>query len=383
MADGVWGMRSCFALLFLAACQDQPNTGQHGPAADAGEPAYETFVSGLAVPWAIVFASNDRIFVTERAGRIRVIEGGQLQPEPWAQVDVIAEGEAGLMGMALSPGFATDHHLYVVGTVLVNGKLVNRVIRFTEQDGRGAQPEVLIDNIPAAEFHAGDAIAFGPDGMLYIATGDAGDPRHAANLTSLAGKILRYTPDGGIPADNPSPNSPVYAFGVRNVQGLAWHPTSKHLFATDHGPSGFPNERFRRNNDELNIILPGRNYGWPEVAGNERSEQSIPPIAVWNPGIAPSGLAIYNGPIQAWRNSIFIGGLRGQQLRRVVVDPDSSKTVGYRVVRDDALFHEKLGRIRAVVMGPDGYLYFATSNWDGRGDPGSQDDRILRLIPGR
>lgn len=340
-------------------------------------------MSGLAIPWALAFAGPDRIFVTERPGRIRVIERGQLQREPWALVQVIAEGEAGLMGIAVSPSFESDHYVYVVGTVLADGKLVNRVIRFTEQNGRGTNPEVLIDGIPAAEFHAGDAIAFGPDGMLYVATGDAGDPGDARDLSSLAGKILRYTPSGGIPADNPFPNSPVYAYGVRNVQGLTWHPTSNHLFATEHGPSGFPNERFRRNNDELNIILRGRNYGWPDVAGDDQHDQSIVPIEVWNPAIAPAGLAIYDGPIEAWRGSIFIGGLRGLQLRRVVVEPDASSPVGYRVTRDGALFRDDLGRIRAVAMGPDGYLYFTTSNWDGRGDPGPQDDRILRLVPRR
>jgi glucose/arabinose dehydrogenase len=371
--------RALFCALLLSSCQ----SGDSQPDAASHAFTHETFVSGLAVPWSIAFASVDRIFVTERPGRIRVIERGQLQPEPWAVVDVIAEGETGLMGLALSPAFAQDRRVYVVGTFLAGDKLINRVLRFTDENGRGVNPEVLIDNIPAAEFHAGDAIAFGPDGMLYIATGDAGDPGAAREASSLAGKILRYTPDGGIPPDNPTPNSPVYALGLRNVQGLAWHPRSKALFAIDHGPSGFPNERFRRNNDELNVLLPGRNYGWPDVAGENNDDRFVAPIEVWSPAIAPGGLAFYDGPVTSLAGSLFVGGLRGQQLRHVVVVSDSSAATGYRVTRDVALFNEDLGRIRAVTMGPDGSLYFATSNWDGRGEPKPGDDRILRLVVGR
>jgi glucose/arabinose dehydrogenase len=274
-----------------------------------------------------------------------------------------------------------DRQLFVVGTFLDNGRILNRVIRFTEESGSGVNPTVIVDGIPAAEFHAGDAIEFGPDSKLYVATGDAGDPGDARDLQSLAGKILRYNADGTIPGDNPFPNSPVYAYGVRNVQGLAWHPESGSLFASEHGPSGFPNERFRRNNDELNVILAGKNYGWPDVAGDEEKAGSIRPIAVWNPGIAPAGLAVYNGPIAAWKNNIFVAALRGQQLRRVVIEPSNENAAAYRVVRNDALFKEDLGRLRAVLMGPDGHLYFTTSNWDGRGDPAATDDRILRLLP--
>lgn len=331
--------------------------------------AYETIATGLAVPWGIAFAPDGRVFVTERPGRIRTIVNGQLQQEPWATVDVIAAGESGLMGIALSPDFERDRHVYVVATYLEKSTLFNHVLRFKDVNGRASALQVLIDSIPAAEFHAGDAIAFGPDGMLYIATGDAGKPGDAADLKSLAGKILRYTPEGGIPADNPYPGSPLYALGIRNSQGLAWHPETKDLLAIDHGPSGFPNERFRRNNDELNVIIRGGNYGWPEEAGMSDDPDLIAPISVWNPGIAPGGLAI-------WQGSAFVGGLRGQQLRQLTLARSGN---GYRVTEERALFKEELGRIRAVVAGPDGHLYFATSNWDGRGDPREGDDRILRL----
>jgi glucose/arabinose dehydrogenase len=215
--------------------------------------------------------------------------------------------------------------------------------------------------------------------MLYIATGDAGDPRDAADPTSLAGKILRYRPDGSIPADNPFPNSPVYALGLRNVQGMDWHPVTRQLFVTDHGPSGFPNERFRRNNDELNAILPGKNYGWPAVAGADPDRQFVPPVTVWNPGIAPAGMAFYDGPVEKWKQHVFVSGLRGQQLRRLKLEAQREPP-GFSVIKSEVLFHEKLGRIRAVVMGPDGHLYFSSSNWDGRGQPRPGDDHIYRLL---
>lgn len=375
--------RASTALLLAALCGCAPESPTPRTTVDRDSSTrigYEVFVSGLAVPWDMAFAPDHRIFVTERPGRIRVIEHGQLQPEPWATINVINRGEAGLMGIAISPAFATDRAVYVAGTFQKGAQLVNRVLRFTDDNGKGSAPIVLIDSIPAAEFHAGDAIEFGPDGMLYVATGDAGDPRAAADPRSLAGKILRYKPDGSIPTDNPFPNSPVYALGLRNVQGLAWHPVTKQLFATDHGPSGFPNERFRRNNDELNAIRPGQNYGWPMVAGEDRDRRFVPPVAVWNPAIAPAGLAFYTGSVEDWKHHVFLGGLRGQQLRHLTLEAQREPP-GFRVASQEALFHEELGRIRAVMMGPDGYLYFSTSNWDGRGSPRDGDDRILRLVP--
>jgi glucose/arabinose dehydrogenase len=333
--------------------------------------SYETVATGLIVPWAMAFAPDGRMFVTERQGRIRIIRDGRLEPEPWAKLNVVSSGESGLMGIALSPDFATDGRVYVVATFVWNDHLINRVLRFTEKDGRPGEPEVLVDDIPAAEFHAGDAIAFGPDGMLYVATGDAGEPEAGQDRESLAAKILRFTPDGGIPSDNPFPGSPVYALGVRNVQGLAWSADGQ-LFATDHGPSGFPSERLRRNHDELNAITAGRNYGWPVHAGYSDDDAYVSPLTDWSPALAPSGLAVLD-------NYAYVGALRGRQLRRVQLERSEAARSGWRAVHEEVLFKDELGRIRAVALGPDGYIYFSTSNWDGRGDPADNDDRILRL----
>ena len=376
--------RLLVALLAMPACAGESDAERVVPARKVAAPqrySVETVATGLEVPWAIAFAPDGRIFVTERAGSIRVIRDGKLEKAPWATLVVAVTGEAGLMGIAVAPDFEMSRAVYVAATFRVGEELVNRVVRLTEQNGRGGRPHVVIDRIPAARFHAGDAIAFAPDGTLFIATGDATDPGASRKMESLAGKILRYRPDGGIPSDNPFPNSPVYALGLRNVQGIAWSRDGQ-LFATDHGPSGFPNERFRRNHDELNVIRPGANYGWPDAAGMGGAPRFVDPIAEWNePGIAPAGLAWLEGPrFPGWSGSLFVGALRGTQLRRVTVRKDSLAQTGWSVVSDDIVL-DSIGRIRAVVAGPDGLLYLTTSNRDGRGSPLAGDDRVLRIVP--
>ena len=342
----------------------------------------DTVARGLDVPWAIAFAPDGRIFVTERVGRIRVIENGVLRPEPWATLPVSPQGEAGLMGLALAPDFATTRELYVVGTFARGSALVNRVVRLTEDNRRGVRPTVILDGIPSAVFHAGDAIAFGPDGFLYVATGDAREPSRAQDDGSLAGKVLRMQRDGSPAPGNPRPGSLVYARGVRNPQGVTWDPLSGQAFATDHGPSGFPNERFRRDRDELNAVGRDANLGWPTVSGAARDSRFTPPLVEWSsPGIAPSGAAFYAGPVAEWAGSVFVAALKGEQLRRVVVARDSASPAGWRAVSDEPMFVRTFGRLRAVAMGPDGFVYVTTSNRDGRGVPRPGDDLLLRIRP--
>ena len=339
----------------------------------------DTVATGLEVPWGIGFAADGRVFVSERAGRIRVIERGTLRPQPWATLPVAgtADSGAGLLGLALDPDFATTHHLYVVGAFRSTaGTLENRLYRLTDSSGVAMTPaELLLGGLPSARAHAGSAVAFGPDGMLYLTLGDAFEPASAQDPARMGGKILRLRRDGGIPDDNPSPGSPVYAGGLRNVQGLAWDRDGGLLFATEHGPSTWPWEEGRKDHDELNLIRAGGNYGWPAVMGLARDPRYLDPIVAWTPAIAPSGLAVYRGPYGPWRGSLLVGALKEQQLRRIVIQRGAT---GPRVVREEPIFPPKaFGRIRGVFIAPDSSIWFTTSQrLDQRDRP---DDRIYRL----
>ena len=251
------------------------------------------------------------------------------------------------------------------------GRLENRVIRLRHQGDRAAFDRVIIDGIPGGANHNGGRIAFGPDGMLYVGTGETFQGELAQDRASLGGKILRVTPDGAIPADNPFPNSPVWSLGHRNPQGLAWHPETKALFESEHGPSG---ENGWRNNDELNVIEKGANYGWPRVIAAPGRAGLEDPILFWPDGAPPSGIAF-------WRGDLYVATLRREALVRVTVARSGDT---YRVTKLENLFaarngQGRYGRLRDVVPGPDGAQYVTTSNEDGRGSPRPGDDKILRI----
>lgn len=327
-------------------------------------PEVTIYARGLEIPWAIVFAPDGRAFVTERPGRVRMIRDGRLDPSPVAVLPVAHVGEGGLLGLALDPEFPRRPFVYVYYTYEADG-LRNRVERLREEEGRLLRDRILLDGIPGASLHDGGRIKFGPDGTLYIGTGDARQPDLAQDPRSLAGKILRITKDGEIPGDNPIPGSPVYSLGHRNVQGFSWHPQTKVLYATEHGPIG---------QDEVNLIRPGGNYGWPEVTGDGHAQKPryVAPLAqsgreTW----APSGATFISRG--SWRERFLFATLRGSHLRMFTLSRD-----GAGVVRQERLV-EGFGRLRDVVEGPDGALYILTSNRDGRGRPTPDDDRILRL----
>ncbi|MDR5693831.1 MAG: PQQ-dependent sugar dehydrogenase [Armatimonadota bacterium] len=329
----------------------------------------------LEIPWALDFAPDGRIFLTERPGRIRIVRDGRLDPRPWATLPVAHVGEGGLLGLALSPEFSRTSYVYVYYTYQRDSQLWNRVVRLVERGGQGVVDRVIIDGIPGAFVHDGGRIKFGPDGKLYVTTGDARNPSLAQDRTSLAGKILRVNPDGSIPTDNPFPGSPVYSYGHRNPQGLAWHPETGALYATEHGPSG---ERGLCCHDEVNLVQKGKNYGWPEVVGYSQDQRFVSPILEsQNDTWAPSGAAFATRGV--WRGTLFFTALRGQALHRVTL-----QNGGQRVGRHDELYRGRFGRLRDVVEGPDGALYVLTSNRDGRGAPAPDDDRLLRIrLPSR
>lgn len=338
----------------------------------------QQWIEGLEIPWSLVFLPDGRALVSERPGRIRTIKDGVLQREPYATINVAPIGEGGLMGLAVHPEFPKKPYIYAMHTYREGNGLFNRVIRLKDEENRGKLDKVIIDRIPGARFHNGGRIAFGPDRMLYITTGEIFEGELAQNLNSLGGKILRITDEGNIPNDNPFKNSPIYSYGHRNPQGLAWHPETEELFSSEHGPSG---EYLRFGNDEINIIKKGANYGWPIVIGKSHRPPYIAPFVLWEKTTPPSGITFYSGDkLPHLKGDLFVATLRSECLIRIKIKRTDT---GFKAERVERWFEGKYGRIRDVVQGPDGYLYFLTNNRDGRGKPRQGDDRIYRIIPVR
>jgi glucose/arabinose dehydrogenase len=309
----------------------------------AGEP--EVVASGFTTPWSVAFVGEAALVSQRDTGEILEIVGDGTRVVGEAP-DVAPRGEGGLLGIAHADGY-----LYAYATT-ADG---NRVMRFPLDGAPGSfalgTAETVVDGIPSASTHNGGRIAFGPDGMLYITAGDAADPARAQDPESLGGKILSVTPEGEVPADNPFPGSPVWSLGHRNPQGIGWD-TAGTMFASEFGQNTW---------DELNVIEPGANYGWPEVEGLGDDDRFVNPVQQWAPADAsPSGLAVVDG-------SVVIANLRGQRVRVVpTADPASARE----------FFVGQYGRIRDVVVAPDDTLWIVTSNTD-RG--GGDDDAILRV----
>jgi glucose/arabinose dehydrogenase len=370
-------------IVFCSACGEGPiaptgrGTGEVTTAAQSNVGfKVETVAGGLQVPWSIVWTPDGRMIFTERPGRVRVIENGKLRPQPLFVVpDVEESGESGLMSIALHPQFSSNHFIYIAYTYSSDGSRV-RVVRYREAPEGFTDRRVIIEDIPAARFHAGCRIGFGPDGKLYVTTGDAGRRELAQRMDSLAGKTLRLNDDGSVPQDNPfvgqqNTRPEIWSFGHRNAQGMDWQPGTNLMFQTEHGPSGFDGPG---GGDEVNIVERGKNYGWPTIHHRETRAGLEAPLLEYTPACAPASAAFYNGSaFPQFKGNFFFGCLRGERLIRVVLD-------GRRVVSQEDLIKD-YGRIREVAEGPDGNLYFSTSNRDGRGEPASDDDRILRLTP--
>ncbi|CAN5743349.1 PQQ-dependent sugar dehydrogenase [soil metagenome] len=369
-------------LISLALGCGQPPAGQGAgeiESSSAKEVSFqvETVVAGLEVPWSITWAPDGRMFFTERPGRVRVVVNGQLRSRPLIILkDVEPSGESGLMSLTLHPQFANNHFLYLSYAYKSESQLV-RVVRYRESEKGLIDRQVIIENIPAAQFHAGCRLGFGPDAKLYITTGDATERALAQRLDSLAGKTLRLNDDGTIPSDNPfvgqqNARPEIWSLGHRNAQGMDWQPGTNLMFQTEHGPSGFDGPG---GGDEVNIVERGKNYGWPLIHHKEIRDGLEAPQLEYTPAVAPASGAFYRGSaFPQFRGNFFFGCLRGERIIRVVLD-------GRRVVSQEGLLREKYGRIRDVAEGPDGAIYFSTSNQDGRGKPARDDDRIIRLRP--
>ncbi len=372
-------LTTCF--IVALACSHPP------PGKGAGEvetsPASQTsfrvekVIGGLEVPWSIVWTPDGRMIFTERVGRVRVFQNGKLQSQPLFTVpDVEPTGESGLMSVALHPQFATNHWLYLSYAYKGEGQRV-RVARYRETPQGLVDRTVIIENIPAAQFHAGCRIRFGSDGKLYVTTGDATERALAQRLDSLAGKTLRLNDDGTVSSDNPfvgqsNVRPEIWTYGHRNSQGLDWQPGTNLMFQTEHGPSIFDGPA---GGDEVNIVEKGKNYGWPVIHHKETRPGMESLLLEYTPAVAPASGMFYRGAaFRQFSGNFFFGCLRGERIIRVVLD-------GRRVVSQENLLEKKYGRIRDIAEGPDGYLYFSTSNRDGRGTPASDDDRIMRLVP--
>jgi glucose/arabinose dehydrogenase len=368
-----------------AACGDDrspeppstPPPSEVFTAADGTRYAVEVVLRNLEVPWSMAFAPDGRLFITERPGRIRIAQNGTLLPPALVVGDVAATGESGVMGLALHPNFNSNHFVYIAYTSRLPGGdvMVNRIVRFREVNNQLAESMFIFDNIGAANIHDGGRIRFGPDGKLYLTMGDAAVPSVSQDLASHNGKILRMNDDGSLPADNPFPGSFVYSLGHRNPQGIDWQPGTGELWGTEHGATG---------NDELNRLVAGRNYGWPVIEASRTQAGMETPVLFYDPAIAPSGFSFYApatgvAAIEGFRNNAFFATLRGTHLHRVIFNTNNPQTVR----SEERLFEGRFGRIRDVITGPDGAIYFCTNNRDGRGTPASDDDRVMRIIPAR
>jgi glucose/arabinose dehydrogenase len=342
----------------MILCCTEDNTSGSAPKAEK-KLTLQTMASGLHIPWGMRYLPNGDFLFCERNGRMQLLKKGEDKPVPIATRQV-EESEGGLLGLAIDPEFSSNHFIYVYETF--KGK--NRVVRLVLSGEKLSDEKVILDGIPAAHNHDGGALDFGPDKFLYVGTGDAQQPSLSQDLISLAGKILRIDRDG-----NPAPGNPfkthIWSYGHRNVQGFDWNDQGK-MLATEHGPSG---EMARCCHDEVNLIEPGKNYGWPQYFGGREKGEFVPPV--FETGLktlAPSGCVFIRGKQWGdWENNFVLGALKGERLVRWHSTGDGTKLYS----RKDTL-NSKLGRLRNIIQAPDGALIFSSSN-------GDTADKIYRL----
>lgn len=327
----------------------------------------QVLTQNLTHPWEITWGPDNMIWMTERGGKVsRVNPSTGIATAVITIADVKSTGEGGLLGMTLHPSFTANPHVFVVYNYDKAGVYTEKVVRYTFAGGTLSSPIVILDNIPAANIHNGSRLLISSDLKLFITTGDAANQPSAQNLSSVSGKILRVNLDGSIPSDNPIAGSPVWSFGHRNPQGLVF--ANDKLYSSEHGPE---------KDDEVNIILKNRNFGWPTVNGlcDETAEQSFcstnnvaQPISRWTPTIAVAGMDFYNNDaIPQWKNSLIMATLKDASLYQLKLN-----AVGDIVNDSKKLISGTYGRLRDVCVSPDGKVYVATSN--------GSNDKIVVLM---
>ncbi len=338
----------------------------------------QTVITNLTVPWEILWGPDDHIWMTERNGNV-----SRANPETGEKFSLLNipeaynNGEGGLLGMVLHPDFESTPHVFLVYSYLSGSNRLVRLVRYTYNGSELVSPDILIDSIPGAWNHLGSRLVIDDGDKLYMTTGDAADTELPQDLNSLNGKILRLNLDGSVPEDNPFADSYIYSWGHRNPQGLVIAPNGK-IYSSEHGPS---------DNDEINIIYKNRNYGWPDVHGycNEESEiifceenNAVGSIRVWTPTLAVCGLDYYNhNAIPEWEGKLLLTTLKERDLRSLTLNED-----GDSIINEEIWFNNFWGRLRDVCISPDGRVFIAVSNRDGRGDDflkPSMDDRIIEI----
>jgi aldose sugar dehydrogenase len=340
------------ASMLLAACVNLPG----GRGSQSSPPRTEVLIDNVKIPMSLAFAPDGRLFFNEVSeGRVRVFEAGVLQENPWATFEVARGPETGLLGLTIDPDFTSNHYVYLYysepdPTRRNNVPLRNRVIRMTDRGGQGVDQVVILDDLPISRTgrHSGGRLAFGPDGMLYVTVGNAESSRLGQEMGSMGGKILRVTPDGSVPPDNPFPGSPVFALGFRNPFGLAFHPATGRLYANENSGKG---------HDEINLIVPGGNYGNPVVEGRGDDPRFLEPL--WEsgePSAGPTGLRFYAGNMfPELANDLLFCGIHVGALQRI-------RLTGENLDEVDSIDNLAEECRLDVVVGPDDAIYFAGIN---------------------
>lgn len=339
--------------------------------------AIDTIVSGMVVPWDIVFLpDNSTMLFTERPGRVRCVRKGQLIDRPFLTLtNIEVKGKMGLLGMRLHPQFTANHHIYLAYNYREGDRTFLRIVRFTYENDSLINPKTLIEHIPGVFNHTGCRMTFDKNNKLFITTGDADVPIQAQDLKALNGKILRLNDDGSIPADNPfvhndTARHEIWTYGHRNPQGLVFQPGTGYLYSSEHGPTG---------GDEINLINAGNNYGWPVSHHRENKDGMMPPLLEFTPSIGPAEALFYSGKaFPDMKGNLLVGCMRGEAILRISFSNN-------RIAKYDFLFKKQFGRIRAVAEGPDGYIYFSTTQIDPPESNLTQGERgydlILRMRP--
>ena len=322
----------------------------------------EILATHLEKPWSIDFA-DERIFISEKGGTIRVINSGELLEQPLVTLRTADVFDGGLLGIAVHPNFEQNNILYAYYTYSEEGELWNKLIQIKESDSKIIEAKTILDKVPGSSFSNGGIIKFGPDSKLYVGTGIVSDLSHESqNLESLQGKILRLNDDGSVPDDNPFDDSLVYSYGHRNPKGMAWDSLGN-FYLTEIGPT---------KNDEINLITPGKNYGWPDVQCYSTNAEFVNPLKCFDPSLEPGGIIFYTGDKLGLENFMILASQKASNLYKAEVDENGVNLEGSIL--------SGVGRIRDVAQGPDGYLYVITSNTDGKAFPSDDDDKLLRIM---